>query len=74
MDFIVSLASAKQNLQIWRSRCSHVTVASICKNFIHEFSFLEPSVKILPHENFPLYGTYTHVIEGIGTITNTHKA
>ena len=26
------------------------------RNFIHEFSFLEPSVKILSHENFPLYG------------------
>ena len=36
-----------------------VTVASIHKNFIYEFSFLEPSTKILSLKDFPLYSMRT---------------
>ena len=46
----------------------------ICENFICEFSFLEPSAKILSHENFLLYGTIqvTRQVSLLGLITGEH--
>ena len=60
MDFAVGLTSVKiKSVNLVFSLFYSVTVASIRENFICEFSFLEPSAKILSHENFSLYGIYT---------------
>ena len=56
-NFAVCLTSAKiLSVNEAFSLFCRVILASIRENFICEFSFLGPSVKILSREYFPLYG------------------
>ena len=38
-------------------------ISNIRKNFMHKFSFLEPSAKILSSENFPMYSIFILTIK-----------